>query len=456
MVTATRTSSILALVHNSNFEEGGNMIPSFMRKRGIRAGLFLLVFSFMTATPSMAQTIDKVQVNIGVTNGEITPMVAKRITASIEAIGQRIFIGKDDTLIQGNKTQYDKVLGDIINRVVVGYVVSDVSTSYGENTFINVTLTPIGEMIQSVDTVIDYGSLTPEARRYVEKDLAPVSSLMSRLLVGLPVDSVGWAESVSQSAGRDFLTQILPEFQANIEVESGVNTKVRIYLIPKGKIVRTGKVSFVQTTVPRLLMLRAVTETESELRRLQGLPVDFVIRHRDSITADLDSILKEDSFIKKYQIETVTNLIPGETTELTISALTDHWLIQTEAWLDTGRDGNKNAAFSGVLGHFVGKDNLIFAEARVYPGPMDWNVYGGFMHRFGNAFYLGYKYDFIDQDNHVLAKIPFNNKLSLRFDKNFQKKENEFGLSYKIHNYMTVEYVYNDEEGKWLRLIANL
>lgn len=36
------------------------------------------------------------------------------------------------------------------------------------------------------------------------------------------------------------------------------------------------------------------------------------------------------------------------------------------------------------------------------------------------------------------------------------EKENEYGLSYKIHNYITLEYVYNDEEGKWLRLIANL
>lgn len=77
---------------------------------------------------------------------------------------------------------------------------------------------------------------------------------MTELLTGLPVDSVGWAESVSQSAGRDLMKQILPEFDAKFEVHSGKETKVRIFLIPKGEIVRSSVLSFHKTTIPRILL----------------------------------------------------------------------------------------------------------------------------------------------------------------------------------------------------------
>ena len=43
-----------------------------------------------------------------------------------------------------------------------------------------------------------------------------------------------------------------------------------------------------------------------------------------------------------------------------------------------------------------------------------------------------------------------------RYDRNVDAHEDEIGISYKLHNYMTLEYVYNSEDGSWLRLIANL
>ncbi len=54
------------------------------------------------------------------------PAVEKRITASISAIGNRILVGKDESLFRSHESEYDKVLADIVNRVVVGYVVDDI------------------------------------------------------------------------------------------------------------------------------------------------------------------------------------------------------------------------------------------------------------------------------------------------------------------------------------------
>ncbi len=432
------------------------MNPSLWRTIIMRAGIVLLACFTFVPFYIEASPVETVEVAVSSTTGDMPGSMEERVKASISSIGNNVFVGKEENIFRLNSEQYNKVLGDIINRVVIGYMVNNLQVDYGTHTIISVQLQPVGKIIRTVETRIDYGNLTTEAANYVKKDAAAIPELMSELLTGLPVDSVGWAESVSQSAGRDLVARVLPEFDAKFEVESGENTKVHIFLIPKGEIVRTGQLSFHKTTVPQILLLRAATKTESAMKSLEGLPINFVSRHREDISSQMREMLLKDSFIKKYEIEVTADLIPGKTSILKVDALTDHWIIKTEAWLDAGREGNKNYAFHGMLGHYIGTNDIVFGEVRLYPGPMDWNVYGGFSHRFGNTLETGYKYDFVESSNHIFSTVFINERMALRYDRDFAKRENEYGLSYKVHNYMTVEYVYNNEEGGWLRLIANL
>ena len=399
--------------------------------------------------------VERVDVSLSSSEGQIPPTVAKRIEASISAIGDRVLVGKQAQLFQLNAADYNKVLADIVNRVVVGFVVSDMQIDYGTDTRIRVVLQPVGDTIQTVETTIDYGNLSEEAVRLLQTYLSGIGPAMSDLLIGLPVDSVGWAESVSQSAGRSLLEQSLPEFQANIEVVPGTDTKVHIYLIPTGDIVRSGTVEFRKTTIPRMLLYHAVSRTEDAMHGLEGLPLRFVQRHSLQIAQDMKGILMDDSFIRRYDIAVETELQSGEETKLKVDALTDRWLIQTQAWVDTGREGNRNMTAEAMLGRYVGKRELLFGEMRFYPGPVEWNIYAGWAHRFGASTVIGYKYDFSKDSNHVFAGQDLGDRWHLRYDRDFREECNEFGLSYKVHNYLTLEYVYTDD-GKWLRLIANL
>lgn len=424
--------------------------------RAVVLGALLIGLAGACPQTTEAAKIDAVRVSVAAEGGDIPPSVENRIQASISSIGSRVLVGKDDAPFRLDPAAYDRVLADIVNRVVVGYIVADMHVSYGPETEISVLLQPVGRIIRDVDVSVEYGNLTPEAEALVRQDLAGVEERMAALLIGLPVDSVGWAESVSQSAGRDYLAVVLPEFQAGFDVESGEHTRVRIYLLPQGPIVRSGTLNFRETTIPRVLMYRAAERTEARLRGLEGLPVAFVQRHNREIASSMEEELLKDSFIRKYDIAIRTEFQAGETSELKVDALTDHWYIRTEAWLDAGRDGNKNTAVDGVLGHYVGRNDLVFGEARLYPGPMDWNVYAGWAHRFGREFLLGYKYDMVENSSHAVARKTFGDRWAFRYDRDFREGNNEYGLSYRIHNYMTLEYVYTDDDGKWLRLIANL
>lgn len=242
------------------------MIPSLRKQAVVQAGVGLLACFVFLPHNVDAAPIKSVGVSAATTQGEVPDSVRKRIESSISAIGNRVFVGKEENIFRLNAIQYNKVLADIVNRVVIGYMVSDLQVTYGTHTSISVELQPVGEIIRAVSTEIDYGNLTEEAARYVQKDTTSVPMLMTELLTGLPVDSVGWAESVSQSAGRDLMKQILPEFDAKFEVHSGKETKVRIFLIPKGEIVRSSVLSFHKTTIPRILLFRAASRTEEAMK----------------------------------------------------------------------------------------------------------------------------------------------------------------------------------------------
>ena len=432
------------------------MQPSLWQRRVMRAILLLLANLAFVLFTVRAAPVESVGVSVSAVKEEIPVSVKKRIEASISSIGNNVFVGKDENILRSHGVQYNKVMADIINRVVIGYMVENIQVDYGVHTTVKVSLEPVGEVVETVETVVDYGNLTPEAAAYVKKDAETVPLLMSDLLTGLPVDSVGWAESVSRSAGKDLVEQILPEFDAKFEIESGKTTKVHISLIPKGAIVRTGQLSFRKTTVPRLFMIRSAMKTESAMKNLEGLPVHFVDRHKEKLAQEMREYILSDYFVQRYDIDIATELVPGETSVLYVDALTDHWNIQTKVWLDSGREGNENYAFYGQLGHYMGKDNLAFGEVYIYPGPMEWNVFAGVSHKFGDGVEAGYKYDFVERIGHMFAILPIKEKMALRYDHSFAGNENEIGFSYKIHNYITAEYVYNSEEGNWLRLIANL
>lgn len=425
-------------------------------KRISFAASVLFMVSAWPALSVHAAPVETVSVSVSSTDGHMPESVKKRIELSVQSIGNRVLTGKESQTFVYNSYQYNKVLADIINRVVVGYIVSDLNVSYGPQTVVNLTLEPVGETIQDVETDIDYGNLSPLARELVSRDVSGISRSMSDLLVGLPVDSIGWAESVSQSAGRNLVNQALPEFLANLEVDSGKHTRVHISLLPRGSIVRTGTLTFRKTTVPRVFMYRAATRTESAMRDLEGLPVAFVERHYADIDNYMKELLARDSFIQKYDIDVETTLKTGEVTDLWVDALTDHWVIEGEAWLDAGRDSDHNTTVRGFLGHYVGGRDIVFGEARFYPGPIEFDIYGGWQHYFGRSFSVGYKYNFSENASHFLAEKAMGQRWGLRYDRDFDEKTNEIGVYYKLHNYMTVEYVYNSEDGNWLRLIANL
>ena len=114
------------------------MIPSLRRQAVVQAGVGLLACFVFLPHNVDAAPIKSVGVSVATTQGEVPDSVRKRIESSISAIGNRVFVGKEENIFRLNAVQYNKVLADIVNRVVIGYMVSDLQVAYGEHTSISV------------------------------------------------------------------------------------------------------------------------------------------------------------------------------------------------------------------------------------------------------------------------------------------------------------------------------
>lgn len=432
------------------------MNPSFWIKKAIFFGMAFCSTLIPITDVVYGEKIEEIKVDIRSEAHPLSDTVKKRISQSITSIGKRIFEGKEADSFIPHQKQYNRVLSDVINRVVMGYVVTDVEVKYGKTATIGITLMPVGQSVKTVETTIDYGGLSEEAISYIKKDIGQVEELMESLLVGLPVDSIGWAENVSQSAGKERLKEKLPEFDSTFEVTPGDHTKIRIYLIPKGEIVRSSAISFRRMDIPRLLMWRSTLDVENKMKALEGLPVSFVNRHHGDISSDMEATLKDNPIMKKYHIAVGTDLQAGAHSILYIDAKTKVWVIRTEGWFDVNRRENKNYAFHGIVGYYWRPHDQVFAEVVWYPGPMEWNLFGGWQHRIGRSLAVGGKYDVANREAYVFGKVRVNERTLILCARNLTEETNEFEFLYKLHNYMTAEYVYNNRDGNWLRLIANL
>ncbi len=169
---------------------------------------------------------------------------------------------------RSHESEYDKVLADIVNRVVVAmwWMIypcrlwrKDSASCIAHSRSADDPRG--GDRDRLRESVSGSGSAGEEGQR---RCTAPYESAP----LGLPVDSVGWAESVSESAGRELLKEIPSGIYCQLRSDLG-GEKVRISLIPQGTIVRTGS-PCTRPPFRASLMLRAVNETEHAFEVLKG------------------------------------------------------------------------------------------------------------------------------------------------------------------------------------------
>lgn len=373
------------------------------------------------------------------------------MTASVGTVGDQMLAGRKVNEVQENQASYEKLIKEIFDRVLVGYSVQSVKLNPGSNTAIAIDIVPWGDVVHEVAIEYDFGNLAPEIVNLIKKDMGNIEEKINDVLIGLPIDAVDWAGGLSKVAMREVLAERLPEFRVNMDVVPGGCTLVRISLSPLGTTVQDVHVSLRSHTIPNIA-LAVVRPTMNETSKmLIGLPIDFVERHREFF---IDKLIMEQPLTKKYGITTTPLLNVGADTEIALNVETDKYKISLEAYLDMGRSED-NTSVRLHAGKIMSKRDEMFVEVNFIPSTVSWEVVPGWGHRVGSSTIAGIKYNTSSSQNIVWLNQEVSRNWSMRLERTPKNGYNEFGIRYKLHDFLSAEYIITKED-HWLRLVGNL
>lgn len=433
---------------------GRRCITIYPRYSHILAAIFLIGIMLM---PGVAKASDEVVEKVSVTiKASQTPpsRIAKRMSASVGTVGEQMLVGRNISEVDRNKGVYEKLIQEIFDRVVVGYSVESVTLTSGASTMLTVTVAPWGDVVTEVALEMDYGTIAPELIDLVKKDMGKVQEQVDEVLIGLPIDAVDWAGGISKIVIRELLSSQLPEFHTNFEIIPGARTIVKLSLSPKGATVQDVHVSLRSHTIPNLLLMAVRPTVDQASKNLVGLPVAFIERHHDYFTARLANHAAQNPLTKNYGLHLTPIINAGVDTEIVLDAETDKYKVSIEGYMDMGRK-EENTSLRLHAGKFMGKKDEIFTEVNFIPSTVTWNFVPGWGHTFSAGITAGIKYDISEKRNILWLQHDVNRNISLRFERTPKTGQNEFGIRYKMHDFLSAEYVFT-QKNTWLRLISNL
>ncbi len=395
-------------------------------------------------------------VTVSVRAGDAPPpsRVIKRMEQSIATVGDHVLTGRKVADVDSGKASYEKLIKEIFDRVLVGYSVQEVTITPGRTAHIAVRILPWGDVVRKVVVETDLGGISPQLAGLFRSDLGDVEDRIGQVLIGMPVDSVDWASSVSKTVIREHLAAQLPEFRANIEIIAGQTTTVKLSLAPAGPLVKDVRVTLRSRTIPNFLLLEARPVVEDAANPLRGLPVAFVERHGDYFRDMLTKVAAAQPVTDRYSLKLIATLRPGVATDMDISAETTKYNVKLEGYLDMGRKENDTSARLHV-GQYLGRRDELFMEVTFIPASVTWEFVPGWGHRLGSATEAGVKYNLSSKHGLFWLRQDLDERWSLRIERTPVTGIYEAGLRFKLHEFLSAEYIVTTNN-RWLRLVGNL
>ena len=380
--------------------------------------------------------------------------VVRRMSESVKVIGEHLLLGRSTIEVATRRDYYERLVRDVFDRVLIGYTVEKVEIDSDQKTIIRLSVIPWGDTVRNVTIRVDYSGIAPESIALIKQDMGKLEIEIQAALVGLPVDAVDWATGVARELIREILRRQLPEFHFSLDVEAGQDTTVRLSLFPTGTVVREARVSLRSQTIPNLILVHARPAIEEQVRSMRGLPVAYVERHLSYFTERVRTTALADPVIRKFTLNVLPEVTPGQDTEVLVTLDTDRFRITAEVFLDTGKD-RENISAKAHLGQRIGKRDELFFELKVQPGMMTWEFMPGWGHQFGSDTWAGLRYRTNDREWSGWLEQGLGGRWSLRAERWSGLNLNEIGLRYKLHDFLSAEFIMTNDRS-WLRMVGHL
>ncbi len=394
--------------------------------------------------------------------GAIPPLAQQRMQESVAAIAAQLLSGRKLPLPVEEQARQERLIGQVFDKVLVGYTVTGVRIEAGEASLVRVELMPWDVTVARIETSVAVEGMTPFVEDLVRRDAAGLPEVFQKALAGLPVAASDWTAAPLKHEVARYLEQHLPEFRADFELEPGELTRVSVTLYPRLPVVRTVDLSMRSGTVPNFTLLGRRYFMQKQVSELIGVPVAFVQRHQEDFEKEYAAGLDGLPEFSSLYLHTQLSLTAGERMQVMSRTDTSRYRLRLSGWLDMGHKaehghkGDKDLLLRFHGGAMLSGKDEIFVQADLLPRKPDWGLELGYSRRLWQGMELALRYD-MREHRPILAagqQLDSRGKWLLRYEYRWSEHLGEAALRYRLHDFLSLELVRDKYDG-WLRLIGD-
>ena len=417
----------------------------------------LLIVAAMTCLPlqqAFSAPIEDVAVQVVDTGGGTSQVLLEKMSSSMQVVANQLFIDKDDVAVAAAAADYKRLLAEICDRVFSGYELVDVRLEAAPQTRLPWFARPWSATISQPVIDLQFSGVEPETAALLAQRIPALREQLETAISGASVDAGDWAGGVLRRMVRREVEQALPEFRAAVDVlQEGKRTLVQVVIYPVGQLVTNIKYELRSEAIPNILLMELKYKYANECDKLRGLPVEYVKHRQKEIEQMLTAKLLAEQAVREFGLQPVVKLEPATNMAVSIMINSDKYKLWFEGYGDIGREKD-NLSGKAHVGKFVSPKDEIFGEAEVILDNVDWQFGAGYSRYWGKSVW-SYTRRMPMGDNDYRFEYNLSPKWRLRAEHFSGENRNEFGVRYRIHEFLSAEYVYGGKEF-YMRIIGNL
>lgn len=410
--------------------------------------------SFLPLQQAFSMPIENVYVQVvDVTGGTSAPLLNK-MSNSMQLVAEQLLLERDTETILPAQQEYATLLSDIADRVLTGYYLQSTELTVDKESELVFEVKPWNASIRNVQVDLQFSGIEAQTSELLESKLPTLKKQLNDTIKGASVDASDWADGVLRKMVRQQVEQALPEFKVAVDLVTEANkTVVQVIIYPVGQLVRNVNYSMRSDAIPNILLMKLKHKYADECNKLRGLPVNYVQRQKAEIEEYLLNKLRNEPEILEYKLQPYVNITPDTDMGIEILISSDKYKIWFEGYGDIGR-GEENLSGKAHIGKFISPKEEVFGEVEIITDDVDWNFGVGYTRYWGKS---GWSYirRIPDGENNYKLEYYLAPKWRLRAEHFANKDRNEYGVRYRIHEFLSAEYVYGGDEF-YLRIIGNL
>ena len=412
------------------------------------------VTSFLPLQQAFSMPIEHVYVQvIDVTGGTSAPLLNK-MGNSMQLVAQQLLLDRDTEAILPAQQEYATLLSDIADRVLTGYYLQSTQLTVDKESELILQVRPWNTAIRNVQVDLQFSGIEEQTSELLESKLPTLKKQLEDTIRGASVDASDWADGVLRKIVRQQVEEALPEFKVAVDlVNEADKTVVQVIVYPVGQLVRNVAYSMRSDAIPNILLMKLKHKYADECNKLRGLPVNYVERQKQEIEEFLLNKLRNEPEFIKYELQPFVNVTPDTDMDVEILIDSNKYKIWFEGYGDIGRNED-NLSGKAHFGKFVSPKEEVFGEVEFITEDVDWNFGIGYTRYWGKSG-RSYTRRIPDGENNYKLEYNLDPKWRLRAEHFAKKNRNEYGVRYRIHEFLSAEYVYGGDEF-YLRIIGNL